>query len=167
MLLAILPCGFILAAYYISLSWEDLGMEAEDEDEKGKQRMYDSLETSIIDEHYYKHQLSEIDVFQYHRTEREIKDIQEESLEYVMEDEDLEEGAESLDFLETLSQTVSNLIFNRIYNFLPTPIVNFFKFTNTELALKNLLIFLLYFPCFLYIIFKYFFRFLRHLLFKK
>jgi hypothetical protein len=84
-----------------------------------------------------------------------------------MEDEEVQVGEESLDFLETLSQTVSNLIFNRIYSFLPVTVVNFFKFSNTELALKNLLTFLLYFPCFLYVIFKYFLRFLKYLFFKK
>jgi len=167
-LLTLVPCGFILAAYYISQSWDDIGMDSEDDTEiEKKDRTYDSLETSLFDEHYYKHQLSEIDVFQYHRTEREIKPEQEESLEYVMEDEDLEEPSESLDFLETLSQTISNLIFNRIYFFLPISVVNFFRFSNTELALKKLLIFLMYFPCFLYVIVKYFFRFFRYLLSKK
>jgi hypothetical protein len=167
-LLTVLPCGFILAAYYISQSWDDMSMDIDDDLEMEKRdHIYDSLETSLFDDHYIKHQLMDIDVFQYHRTEREIKDVQEESLDYVMEDEDLEVAEESLDFLETLSQTISNLIFNRIYNFLPVSVVNFFKFSNTELALKNLLTFLLYFPCFLYVIFKYFFRFFKYLFFKK
>jgi hypothetical protein len=167
-LLTVLPCGLILAAFYISISWEDISMDDEDEiEEDRRERVYESLETSLSDEHYYKNQLMDLDVFQYHRTEREIKDVQEESLDYVMEDENLEMPEESLDFLETLSQTISNLIFNKIYSFLPISVVNFFKFSNTELALKNLLIFLLYFPCFFYVIFKHFFRFFKYLFFKK
>jgi len=154
-LLTLLPGILLIMLHSLSLDWDDIDADAEEDAMVEKQEeIYASLETSLFDEYYRKYPLMEPKPFYYYRTERLIEEIQDESLERVMEDIDEEEESESLDFLITLSDFFVNLIFNKIHNLLPKQVVNFFRFENTELAARNLIIFILYFPFLLYVIFK-------------
>ncbi len=160
--LTLLPFLLIFVMHATAFEWDDLEMDTEEELMKDRQENeYASLETSLFDEYYTKHAMVDPKQSRYYKTERLIKEVQEESLEDVMEDIDLEEESESLDFLVRIADMIANLLFNRIIYFLPTPVVNFFKFQDTELALKNLIIFFLYFPFLAYTVCKYFLRLFR------
>jgi hypothetical protein len=151
-LLTLLPGIFLMMLHSLSLDWDDIDMDAEEDAMIEKQEEnYGSLQTSLFDEYYIRNPLREPIPFHYYRTERLLAESENESLEDTMEDISEEEEGESLDFLVTISDFFANLICKYIYNLLPKPLLNFLEFKNTELSLKNLFIFFLYFPFLFYL----------------
>lgn len=117
-----------------------------------------SLQTNINDEDISSALGSELffepDVVTYLRAERVDIIEESENLEFALDTLSSLELPEDLNFLEMYLNFLTSFFFNKIYNFLPSVLINFLSFKNTEFFIKKVLIIIFYFPFLFIVVFK-------------
>jgi hypothetical protein len=149
--------------------WLDFEIEEDDfHDDEEIQTLSDaSLQTNMYDTNF----LNDYNFLysphhpRYYRTEKLLDDAQEESMEEGMEMENTSDldKEDKYDLEQTIVDFLFNFIFVKLYGLLPKVLQDFLKFTNTELAIKNLLIVLLYIPSVFFVILKRLFNNFRNM----